>query len=265
MPPDDHKAKGWHLMTRNLKALGLALVAVFATAAMTASAASASDAFTSKVEKTIVTGTSHDNAYTLTGANATFKCTTSQFTGTVINKSTEATVLPKYTGILEKTPHESHECSATLGNVTWDTNDCHYILTGNTDKEDVADKTGKKDAKTWITCPKDVNGVEKEITITGALGCTIHIPSQTPTEGGVIYANLPTHTGGSAVKVTMTVTGLTYTATSQCGLVGIKTEGNDMDWTGTVTLTGYEDLEFAEEGTKVKEGAQIPIEVSTEL
>jgi hypothetical protein len=204
--------------------------------------------------------------FTITGANATFKCTTSQFTGTVINKSTEATVLPKYTGILEKTPHESHECSASLGNVTIDTNDCHYILTGNTTQKDLTDKTKGTvpDAKVWITCPKDEKGVEKEITITGALGCTIHVPSQTPTEGGVVYETLKTHAGGSAVKVTATVTGITYTATSQCGLVGIKTEGNDADYTGTVTVTGYEDLEWAEEGTKIKEGLQVPIEVSTE-
>jgi hypothetical protein len=251
-------------MTRNLKALGLALVAVFATAAMTASAASASDAFTSTKEKVIVTGTSHDNIFKITGANTDFTCTTSQFTGTVINKSTEATVLPKYTGIVNKTPHESHECTASLGNVTIDTNDCHYILTGNTDKEDPADKTGKKDAKVWITCPKDEKGVEKEITITGPLGCTIHVPSQTPTEGGVVYDPLPLHTGGSAIKVTATVTGITYTATSQCGLVGIKTEGNDADYTGTVTVTGYEDLKWEEEGTKIEEGKQVGIEVSTE-
>jgi hypothetical protein len=257
-------------MTRNLKTLGLALVAVFAMSAIAASTAlAANDQFTTTKTTAWLTGTSHDNLYEITGAKQDFTCTTSQFTGTFKNKSTEVTVLATYTGLVNETPHNTeHKCSASIGTIKIDMNHCHYILTGFTDKEDPK-ASGKFDAKIWITCPEDpATKKEKEITITGAGTCTIQIPSQTPTEGGVVYENLPLHTGGAAVKVTATVTGITYTSTPACGLLGIKAEANDTDYKGTVIVTGYEDDPVknpdTKELTKPIEGPQIPIEWSTE-
>jgi hypothetical protein len=247
-------------MTRNLKALGLALFALFAMGAMTASAASAADLFTTGKEHAILTGTSHDNIFTTTWNNSSFKCTTSQFTATteeIENPTTKtkevvATVLPSYTGIPKKTPHET-KCEATIGTVTVDMNDCHYVLTGNTTKEDLKDKTGKKDAEVWITCPSG-----KEIEITGPLGCIVSVPGVTPTEGGVIYTNIV----GGTVTVTATVTGITYTANAACQLAGFTKEDNDADYVGTVTVAGWEDKSVKGELTKPVEGSALSISVS---
>lgn len=55
-------------MSRNLKAIGLALLAIFATGALTASAASAvEDHFTSTTEKALVTGVTHNAFFQVTG------------------------------------------------------------------------------------------------------------------------------------------------------------------------------------------------------
>jgi len=248
-------------MTRNLKALGLALVALFAMGVLTASVASAAnDQFTTTKTTAWATGTSHDNIFKITTSpNANeFKCTTSQFTATIENKKTEATVLASYTGKTNATPHTSVECNATIGSVKVDMNDCHYKLTGFTDKEHPA-LSKKFDAKIWITCPAG-----KEIVITGPLGCTVKVHEQTPTEGGVVYRNLPLHAGKPAVEVEATVTGITYT--SDC--IGIPAEANNADYNGTVVVTGFEDDSIQnpdpKELTKPVEGLQIPIEVTSD-
>jgi hypothetical protein len=236
------------IMIRNLKALGLAL-AVLAMSAMTPPIASATDFFTSTKSTAWLTGTSHDNVFSLGGTK--FECTTTKFAATISNGSSEATTLPSYTGRINETPHGT-ACDATLGTLTWDVNGCHYKLTGNTTGSD-----GGTDATTWIECPTG-----KSIQTTSSAGPVISIPSQTPTEGGVTYTNLPNHPGGSAVKVTMTVTGITSTCAPSftCGLAGIPTHANSLKWTGTMTLTGYEDL-GGTLGSPI-EGSQIPVEWS---
>jgi len=238
-------------MIRNLKILGLALVAVLAMGAMFASAASATDFFTtSNQKKALLTGTSHDHKFSI-GATS-FQCTTTVFTGTAVHGASEATVLPKYTGVLNATPHET-PCTSSLGTVTWHVNDCHYRLTGNTTGSDSG-----TDATIWIQCPAG-----KVIQTTGAFGCTISIPSQTPTSGGVTYTNLPNHTGGAAIKVTTTSTGVTFTTTAPCGLVGLPAHGNNATFTGTMTLTGWEDKNLnPEDLTNVEEGARVGVSVS---
>jgi len=238
-------------MIRNLKILGLALVAVLAMGAMSASAASATDFFTtSNKNPALLTGTSHDHKFSI-GATS-FQCTTSVFTGTAVHGASEATVLPKYTGVLSATPHET-PCTSSLGTVTVHVNDCHYRLTGNTTGSDVG-----TDATVWIQCP-----VGKVIQITGAFGCTISVPSQTPTSGGVIYTNATNHTGGAAVTVKATATGITFTTTGPCGLVGLPAHGNNAIYTGTLTATGWEDKNLnTADLTNVEEGARVPVSVS---
>jgi hypothetical protein len=237
-------------MIRNLKALGLAVVAVFAMSAMTASAASATDFFTTSKESAWLTGTSHDNKFSL--GNTNFECTTSKFTATVENGKSVATALPNYTGRINETPHGT-ACDATLGTVTIDVNDCHYKLTGETTGSD-----GGTDATVWIECPTG-----QSIQITSSAGPVISVPSQTPTEGGVTYTNVPNHSAaGSAVKVTATATGITATCapTFTCGLAGIPSHSNTSKYTGTVTVTGYED--GGGTTTAPTEGSPIPVEWS---
>jgi len=131
--------------------------------------------------------------------------------------------------------------------VTIDVNECHYKLTGNTTGSDA----GATDATVWIECGTS------PIVITAALGCEITVPSQTPTSGGVVYAN-GTENGKSVVEVTATATGITYESHNCAGLV--PAHGNDAVYTGHVPITGYEDLG----GTlsSPTEGSQIGIEQS---
>jgi hypothetical protein len=202
---------------------------------MTASAASATDVFTTATGGSAwLTGTSHNNKFTL--GNTSFECTTSKFTSTVESGSSTATTLPNYTGRINETPHGT-ACDATIGNVTIDVNDCHYVLTGNTTGSD----NGGTDATVWIQCPTG-----QSIKITSSLGPVISVPTQTPTEGGVTYTNVPNHEGSgqSGVLVTATSTGITATCAPAfgCGLAGIPTHSNSSKYTGTVQVTGYEDL-----------------------
>jgi len=103
-------------------------------------------------------------------------------------------------------------------------NHCHYMLTGDTWMVD-----NGIDARLWIECTK-----EKEIEISSSF-CAIKVPSQTPTVGGITYTN-----ESGKVKVTMTATGITYSAPGfGCALGGLPSHGNDMDYNGTITLAGF--------------------------
>jgi hypothetical protein len=245
-------------MIRNLKALGLALVAVFAMSALSASSASAVDHFTNTLgagKPALLTGTSHGHEFKITPNIASFGCTTSKFTGTAFDGSAEVTVDPEYTGTFNQTPHETH-CNSSLGKITVDMNGCHYVLTGNTTGEDPP--VVGKDATVWITCP----GTNKiSMTNTGT-GVTITIPPQTPTKGGVVYTNLPNHAGGAAIEVHATITGITFEChpTFLCTLGGISHHSNDADYTGTLIATCYEDIDGLP--TPVTEGKQIGCSVS---
>ena len=246
-------------MTRNLKVLGLALVAMFTLGAVTASSAFAVDHFTAEKEKAVLTSTvSENNVFKITtGAENPPKveCKTSKFSGTFVTSATTVTVFPTYKGTVKKEVDENH-CTFGAGKAEVELNGCDYDLTGETTKEDKTGKVGK-DAVVSVTCPK-----EKEITVKTNLGCTLHIPEQTPTEGGVVYTNI-THLGKKAIEVTATVTGITYTSTGAlCGAAGISSEGNNADYTGTVIGTCYEDLGNGEKTDEFKEGAQIGCESS---
>jgi hypothetical protein len=114
-------------MTRSLKALGLAMVAMLALGAVLASAASAAPKLTSASNEypVVLEGSqSTKHKFTLPG-NRTFECTTVKFVGEIKSKAeaetSKATVAPTYEG-----------CTATiLGNidpVTVTLNGCTYQL-----------------------------------------------------------------------------------------------------------------------------------------
>lgn len=89
---------------------------------------------------------SHDNIFKVTNLNFVYACTTSKFTGTVENGSTEMTVLPSYTGNLPR-----HRTPLNVPAISFVMNDCHYKLTGNTSSEDPSTKG--LDTTVWIVCP----------------------------------------------------------------------------------------------------------------
>jgi hypothetical protein len=258
-------------MIRNLKRLGVAMVAVVALSAMAASSASAVDHFTAAKETAVLTGLSKVGRFFITKTNggilAEVKCTTGKFKATIANSPIVATTFATYEGTLEKTPHTTH-CTASgagLTKATVDMNGCDYELTGETTGK-YKEKEGV-DATVSIKCPENA-----EIRLTTGAGCDLLLPKQTSTEGGVIYTNgTDEYEPGKTVKdvtVTATVTGLTYTSTGAfCGIGGIPAEANNGHYTDTVTVTGYEDLCGAGEcpinGDEYKDSATpINIEVS---
>jgi hypothetical protein len=241
------------IMIRNLKVLGLALAAMATMNAMNVGYASATDYINwQPIETAFLTGTSHDNAFAVPGAS-TFECTTSKFTGTIENGSKEATALAAYNGTKEVVPH-TEDCTG-LGHPTIDMNHCHYKLTGNTTQSDEG-----TDAVIWVECGEK----PIQITTTGYGGVVITVPSQTPTTGGVTYENVSNHSGGMAIKVKVTATGLTYSChpTFLCTLGGLPHHGDDATYTGTVIVTGYEDLDGTL--TAPTEGNRLPIRFLTE-
>lgn len=243
-------------MIRHFKVLAPLLVTVLAIGALTASAASSTDSFTSTSKQTILTGHGEDNIFKFTsGSELQVHCWNSTFAGTTSELSVpKATVFPTYKG--KKGEPNNTSCESPIGIVRVDMNGCNYLLTGDTTKED----GGKTDAEFKIECPEN-----KEIELTN--NCKVKIPAQTPTTGGITYAN-GTDNGKGDVTVTFTVTGLTYTAEgSFCSVAGIvPSQADTLDLIGTMTVTGYEDKcevgKCPENGDEFKEGEQVSIEVS---
>jgi hypothetical protein len=221
-------------MTRNLKALGIALIAVFAMSVVAASAAQAKfDTLTTFPTKENVFLTSKALAtqeFIIQGGKAKVKCTeveleTSEGKSTNTDKSTSITAYPKY----NKT-EPSCEVSP-FGNGTVHMNGCYYTFTSETD--------ASGDAEVHIICPP-----EKVIEIKGPASCTIKVGTQTVR--GVHYTNETTSPGTNEtemhIKLEPTVTGISWTSTAACALVGIKASGTDGTYTGNVTVTADEDV-----------------------
>lgn len=239
-------------MIRNLKALSLTLTAIFAIGGLGASTSAATDFFTTTKGSALVTGISHNHELIFTeGSGMLYNCTTTKYAGTFSNGSSELTVEPQYSGTKNVAPHTSH-CNTSIGNVEIDTNGCHYVLTGATTGSD-----NGTDATIWLQCPAG-----QAIRTTNSVGFTVTIPPQTPTSGGVVYSNVSNHAGGSAVKVTVTATGLTNSCAPvfTCTLYGMAHHADGVDYLNTIILTAYEDSDGLP--TPVTEGARLPLEVS---
>jgi hypothetical protein len=216
-------------MTRNLKALGLSLVAVFALSALVASAAQA------EVHHTLRTSSSTGSAFVeaeaestqvfepAAGAGVNVSCTgVSTETGTVTDKSTESTGRPIYTG-----------CTSSLGSATVNTAGCHYTFTGTTNANEHA----------VVHLSACTNG---GITISTA-GCNMKVPNE-QTLTGIHYTNVTTAGGRKDVTIHATVTGIKTTETNFiCHLGGIN-DGETGTYTGTVQTTGFKDNAGVKEG-----------------
>jgi len=210
-------------MIRNLKALGLALCAVFALSAVAASGASAevdTDLFTAGAATTHLrgeqVGAAEDNVFGTHGSD----------------RSKRSQLSPK-------------KCKVGGFNATVDVNNCYFILTGTTDTYFDTETIHQKglDATVSLDCEHTGN-----IKITAALGCTITLSD---THGGntvnqnllgVRYTN--EESGGKwDFKIDVTVDKIHYTSTSACSFFGLPTTGNDGFLTETMTVKGYSDAE----------------------
>jgi hypothetical protein len=172
-------------MIRNLKALGLALIAICAMGAVAASAASAVE-FHSEKTSTALSG-SQVNVNKFTTDSGEITCAKATFSGTTSAVNTTEptqTVTPSYS--------ECHLIFIFTFNVTVDMNGCAYVLHAN----------GEVD----IECPT-VEGKQKVIEVT-APSCTVTVPAQTGLKG-VTYTNEGKGTGRT-VTVNSNVTGIKY-------------------------------------------------------
>lgn len=214
-------------MNRKLKALGLALLAVFAMSAVAASGASAAQ-FHAEQEPVILTS-DNDTAHVFTYGLGSVTCTTTTFDTTVATKTTSSiTVTPVYGG-----------CEFLEEPAEVKVNSCDYTFT--------ADTTGEH-APVTVTC-----GAKPIEVVVPTLGnCTLTVGSQTTTNG-VRYTN-----GGSGTTRDVTVDVTAKVAVTRdnpgnnflCGLLSASGTG---EYKGSTTLTG-----FADNGGT--EGARIGIE-----
>jgi hypothetical protein len=179
-------------MTRKLKTLGLAFVAVLAMSSLAASAAQAN--FSSANYPATVSGSQIEG--TITGAAVskhefttkagTVKCTTASFAGkSLAGTATELTLTPTYGG-----------CTLAGIAATVNMNGCHYIFT--------VEKTTTEntvDLLTHVTCP--VGGVIT-VSVTGSV-CKVTIA------GGQTLKGIETHNEATDVVATIDVSGISYT------------------------------------------------------
>jgi hypothetical protein len=248
-------------MTRNLKAFGLALVAVFALSAVAASGASATDhTFTSTSGNglTDLTGETEEGVEpVLSAAGAEVVCEHGTYAGTVEgNDVGEVTVHPEYHGNC-RIPTISEE-------VDVNTDGCDYRLTGKThetveneETEELETKAGEH-ATVYVECTEG-----HDITIHDTtFGIVMHIGAQGPLVGAH-YTNLNTSTevdneNPAEVTVDATVEGITTTCTDTkgtpeggfCFLLENGGTDHNASYEDKVIVKGYEDEGlFSKDGT----------------
>lgn len=210
-------------MIRNLKALGLALVAVFALSAMAASAASAADLFHAEGKNNKFTGkqdgTTNDVFTTTAG---TVECNNATYEGSQAEETaSEAEVTAAYS-----------ECTAFGGfaGATVHMNTCRYLFTIN------ATGTG---GTAHIKCTTPGDSITVTATSLGTTKCVVHVPEQTI--GGITYTNIGS---GATREITVDVstTGMTYTHTSGTGFGACTGAGttvqHDGKYSGKDVITG---------------------------
>jgi len=214
-------------MIRTFKALGLALVAVFAMSALMASAAQAQGVFTN-TEATTLTGTQDDEGGTNTATGLqTFTTTAGSVTCDEVHAT--ASGLVANSSLTEITAHEIsyNNTGKTTCTGPFSTSpkiefgECHYLFTvGQTIGQTGMETTGTA----HIVCPTG-----KQITITAPF-CQIHVPAQSP-GGHLIYKTV---TGSpNDVTIEATVTGIQYQGTELCS------SGTTGQYKGNVTVKGY--------------------------
>lgn len=210
-------------MMRNLKVLGLALVAMLAMSAVASSMASA-DTFTGESSPVALTGSQEGNdVFTITAGNTT--CKEVIYTGTSASGVTTVTAIPQYP---EKTASGAQNCTSLGLPALVHSNGCSYLFHIGAGTEGTLD----------IKCPEG-----KEVTVTAGYNvttkCTIHVPAQTGLSK-LTYSNVGTATGPTReVLVEAAITNLKYSHTKGTGL-GACTAGSGTtgSYAGQARVTG---------------------------
>jgi hypothetical protein len=249
-------------MKDKLRALGLALAAIFAMSALIAQAAQAVETtehtFNSEVSPYILTGGVDPKfADAFTAGSVTFTCTLVKFEGTVgKQESDEVTLTPTYGSTASPSG-----CLAGGQETTYHANHCAYAFDSDTVLT-TKEPEEQEHAKAKIECS---GATENEITITiPSLGITLHIPAQETISHGVRYTNIGE---GSHRELTVhtTLKNIKGTCTGSCFLIGLAVgEFKTATYEGTETIAGYEDKGTEATGTAkttptLTEGAQVGI------
>jgi hypothetical protein len=246
-------------MTRKLKALGLAMFAVFALSAVAVASAQAAEEFHSEAAHTVLTGTQDEDAGAASTAKlsiggVTVECRETHIEGDQTGTtSATATVRPRYNGTSGNPTGEP--CTSFAGSTTVATNMCHYKLGAATDANGHATAS--------VICP----AAGEAITISSA-GCIIKITGGPNNKvGGVeVNQNLKgvhyTNTGSGATRditVKSTITGIHFTTNGAfaCVIAGLPATGTNASYTGDVTTKGFNYT--SGETTAYVDGAQVGI------
>jgi len=236
-------------MIRNLKGIGLALIAVFALTALVSSAAQAEVTFTAGANPAVLTGeqikTSEHTDHTFTVGSRVITCESAIFEGTSATPAKSLTIEPTYS-----------LCTATGGlPATVTMNECDYVFNQPVFNAGAGDYTGTVNLK----CPA---GKRVEVHIYSsaanhAAGSSICTVTVLPFEnlGSNTYQNIagnPDH-----VHVTTEVKNIPVEIHGSALLCG---SGTTSVYTGATTVKAYKDE--AETGKPYKHGAQVTATVS---
>lgn len=200
-------------MNRKLKALGLALVAVFAMSTVLTSGAQADEGktgeFTATEYPAHVFVTPYIDPYEFTAGGYSFTCKKTELTGTLGAKSKELTVTPKYEDC------ETHKDGSPSIKVTVKTNGCHFLFTTGTKTKDndvhgavhLVCHPDKRIEMTAGTCTVTVTPSHETVT-----GPPHELKSKHPLKGSVVYRNFPAHaeTKEHYIYMDATLEGITY-------------------------------------------------------
>ena len=235
-------------MTRNLKVLGLALVAVFAMTAVFASAGQGATKLTCASYPCIITGhpIEHNktklHTFTL-NTGTSISCTTVTFEGTIAKAADNesVTITPTY-----------DSCSTAAGGpVTVNMNGCDYVFHGGS--ETVGEPHHFAGGLADLKCPA---GGPTVVIFANATDHAANKPACTITVTPENNLSENTYTNTTEpiddVDVTSTVNTKVTKTGVLCGAAATAV------YTGGTTLTAWEDLG----GTPPKEGKQINLTVS---
>lgn len=215
-------------MNRKLKAVGLALVAVFAMSAVMASGAQgAAGKFTASSYPAAFTGTQVvAHKFATTPGNVT--CSGAAFSGEQAAATENLTVKAVYSGCL----------LGGLVEAKVNMKSCDYVFH--------AGLTVTTNGPIAGTVDVECSTANDEIAVTNAAGCEILIPQQT----GLSKVEYTNNTGTGDVTVNINVTGIKYTETKPCikGETETKVTTNGV-YTGTATISGTGKTVSVDEGS----------------
>jgi hypothetical protein len=256
-------------MTRKFKALGLALIAVFAMSAVAASGAQAeniqhtflSDSTTqngSGQTTTNLTGfrdEGSEHIFTIDEGSVSTVCSEIVFEGPEVGSELdEVTVTPAY-----------DSCTTSLGAANVTENHCAYVFDSDTTTHETPSGL-KEDAPVDIECS---GGSVLEIEVP-SVGVKVSVGPQTGLHGVSYKEDEDPETEKDAVTVEATVEGIAWTCTPAflCGLGGIPSSGTDGTYEGDTIVTGFEDdgeaqVETAKTTPNLTHGDPVNISLST--